>query len=265
MAAARAVLAGAAVIRDSGLARRFAVSAGPWVYQERWQAESLTRQAGLLGTARDPRAGREAQEAVERIRPLAETGQKAARDLRRIVAGLPRGKGMESGVPPLASYLAVVVQDLDSMGLFLSGRAGNGEGRKIEVSPNEHGRVSRRLLRVAAEQDAALRNDTLLGVPVYAGGDDLLAFTPASKALAAAETCHDKVPPSRLPHASTAVLFFHYHASIQHAMSEARKLLDEAKDRVPGKHALAVGYLRRAGVREGLSELFGDTPRGYRQ
>jgi hypothetical protein len=43
-------------------------------------------------------------------------------------------------------------------------------------------------------------------------------------------------------------VFFHYHASIQHAMSEARALLEAAKERVNGKHALAVGYLRRSVV-----------------
>ncbi|HET9975617.1 MAG TPA: type III-B CRISPR-associated protein Cas10/Cmr2 [Streptosporangiaceae bacterium] len=234
------------LIQGPGMTEKFVLSGGPWVYPEQWQADPLARQAGLLGTARDPRTERQAQEAVERIRPLAEAGRKAARDLRQVMEELPRS----SGVPPLASYLAVLVQDLDSMGLFLSGRVGSGEGRKIEVNPNEHGRVSQYLLRAAAGQRTALRDGTLLGVPVYAGGDDLLAFTPASKALAAAETCHDTIPPSRLPRASTAVLFFHYHASIQLAMSEARKLLDEAKERVPGKHALAVGYLRRSGASE---------------
>jgi hypothetical protein len=38
--------------------------------------------------------------------------------------------------------------------------------------------VSRELLNVAEAQRAALRGGTLLGVPVYAGGDDLLAFVP---------------------------------------------------------------------------------------
>jgi CRISPR-associated protein Cmr2 len=46
------------------------------------------------------------------------------------------------------------------------------------------------------------------------------------------------------------VLYFHYHASIQQAMQTARELLDEGKDKVRGKHALAIGYLRRSGARE---------------
>jgi hypothetical protein len=230
------------LVHEPGLGRWLGRHGGPWVYPDRWQAEPLARQAGLLGPARDPRPRREAQEALETVRPSAETGREAALHLRQVMEDMP-------GMPPLTSYLAVVVQDLDSMGLFLGGRARDGEGRKIDVTPNEHGRVSQDLLSVAAGQSAALRNGALLGMPVYAGGDDLLAFTPASKALAAAQACHDAIPLS-LPRASTAVLFFHYHASIQQSMSAARKLLDEAKERVPDKHALAVGYLRRSGVRE---------------
>lgn len=118
---------------------------------------------------------------------------------------------------------------------------------RVEVSTNEHSRVSTALLSVAEQQRSALRSPELLGIPVYAGGDDLLAFTTAASALKAAETCHDAIPAS-LPWASTAVLYFHYHASIRQAMHEARRLLEAAKDRVPGKHGLAVGYMRRSGA-----------------
>ncbi|MGH3408696.1 MAG: Cas10/Cmr2 second palm domain-containing protein, partial [Streptosporangiaceae bacterium] len=83
-----------------------------------------------------------------------------------------------------------------------------------------------------------------LAMPVYAGGDDLLAFCPASTAIDAARTCHDEIPPS-LPHASTAVLFFHYHASIQQAMHRARHgLLEAAKQAVPGEAAALQSRLR---------------------
>ena len=221
----------------SGAGRWLAVSGGPWVYPDTWQLESLAREAGLYRPGRDAKVPAAAREQLE---PVVGEGRLALRDLRDALAALP------DAVPPLARYLAVAVQDLDSMGLFLSGKAASLTGERISLSESEHRRVSGELLRVAGAQRAVLCDRELLGVPVYAGGDDLLAFVPASTALDAAERCHDTVSPS-LPSASTAVLFFHYHASIQQAMSEARALLKNAKKQVEGKHALAVGYLRRSG------------------
>lgn len=213
---------------EHGPGSRLARSGGPWVYPEQWRAETLAREAGL-----DPSG--DGQEQVIRIRDAVSAGQKAARRLQELMTDAR-----------LAAYLAVVVQDLDSMGLFLSGQAGDAAGRKIKVGPNEHERVSRELLRVAVAQRAALETPALLSVPVYAGGDDLLFFSPAVTALDAAERCHREIPPE-LPTASTAVLFFHSHSGIQRAMSEAHDLLEQAK-KVPGKHGLAVGYLRRSGA-----------------
>jgi CRISPR-associated protein Cmr2 len=214
--------------RDPG--RWLAVDGGPWVYPDRWRPETLAREATVNRAAQ--------QDLVRAITAAVSEGREAARHLQKITG------------QPLASYLAVVVQDLDNMGSFLGGMpAVNKAGReiKIPVIPNEHGRLSRELLSVAEGQRKALESAELLGKAVYAGGDDLLAFTPAARALDAAMRCHDLVS-EPLPHASTAVLFFHNHASIQQAMREARGLLEKAKDRINGKHGLAVGYLRRSGV-----------------
>jgi CRISPR-associated protein Cmr2 len=147
----------------------------------------------------------------------------------------------------LPGYLAVVVQDIDSMGRFLSSDAPDAGGGKIMVSPGEHRRLSTALLSVATAQWEALRSSELLGVPVYAGGDDLLTFVPAASALAAAQECQRALPLS-LPRASTAVVYFHYYGSIQAAITEAQRLLKAAKGEVPGKHGLAVGYVRRSGA-----------------
>jgi hypothetical protein len=209
-------------------------SSGPWVYPEQWRPETLVREA-----QQDRSRDESAKKAL--IQTAVGDGLRASRRLRDL---------MSQGQPPteLASYLAVVVQDLDSMGLFLSGKASDVTGRKIRVEPDEHKSVSRELLRVAVAQREALETADLLSVPVYAGGDDLLFFSPAATALDAAEECHRQViRQGLLPTASTAVLFFHYHASIQRAMSQARDLLEQAK-KVSGKHGLAVGYLRRSGV-----------------
>jgi CRISPR-associated protein Cmr2 len=225
---------------DSEAAPWFSRSGGPWVYPERWRPRTLAREAA---------ADRAVQADLERgITAAVNDGLAAARRLGAAMDGLRRRAGAEvPKPPPLASYLAVIVQDLDDMGRFLGGDASDAAGTRIDVSSREHERVSRELLRVAADQRAALRSGALLGVPVYAGGDDLLAFAPAATALKAAEACHGLIPAS-LPRASTAVLYFHYHASIQQAMREARDLLERAKRQVRGKHALAVGYLRRSGV-----------------
>jgi CRISPR-associated protein Cmr2 len=206
----------------------FASSGGPWVYPERWQPEALAKESG-----REPA---EIDAAVTR-------GLAAARRL--------RSRMTEShGVSPPTAYLAVIAQDLDGMGRFLGGVGESAGGDRLVVAPGEHRRISAELRALAGRQTGALVNGTgLLGVPVYAGGDDLLAFVPAAKALAAAVACHDEAPVS-LPTASTAVLFFHYQAGLQSALSSAKAMLDDAKRRVPGKHALAVGYLRRSGVAE---------------
>ncbi|MGH3257075.1 MAG: Cas10/Cmr2 second palm domain-containing protein [Streptosporangiaceae bacterium] len=222
------------LVPDGGPGAWLARSGGPWVYAERWRPETLVREAAT-GPAHDVRPK------VRDIEQAVRDGYRAARRLGELMEQPGRQ------APPLASYLAVVVQDLDSMGRFLGGGSASASGQKIPIMPNEHARVSRELLLLAEAQTDALKAEKLLAVPVYAGGDDLLAFCPASTAIDAAQSCHDEIPRS-LPHASTAVLFFHYHASIQQAMRAASDLLKDAKLRVRGKHALAVGYLRRSGV-----------------
>lgn len=225
---ARETPVSALVVPASDPGSWFAASGGPWVYPERWQAEALAKESG-----REPA---EIETAVAR-------GLAAARRLRSRMAE-------SHGVLPPTAYLAVIAQDLDGMGRFLGGAGASAGGDRLDVTPAKHRRISTELRALAGRQASVLASDTgLLGVPVYAGGDDLLAFVPAAKALAAAVTCHDEAPDS-LPTVSTAVLFFHYQAGLQSALSSARAMLNEAKRRVPGKHALAVGYLRRSGVTE---------------
>jgi hypothetical protein len=195
------------VIPDGGPGVWLARSGGPWVYPEQWRPETLAREADA-----DPARGGPDQAA--RFEQAVRDGYQAARRLRELMG---RSGGQS---PPLVSYLAVVVQDLDGMGLFLSGRADAASGQKIGIDPNEHGRVSRDLLLVAQRQSDVLKTEQLLAVPVYAGCDDLLAFAPASTAIDAVRKGDDQIPPS-LPDASIAVPFFHYHASIQQARRRA--------------------------------------------
>ncbi|MGH3329575.1 MAG: Cas10/Cmr2 second palm domain-containing protein, partial [Streptomycetales bacterium] len=208
----------------SGLEGWVARSAGPWVYPDRWRAARLEAEFG---------DGRRRAD----FPWLAEAGRKAAAALIEV---------MGLGAP--TDYLALVVQDLDGMGVFLSGEGLARDDRPITVSVAEHRRVSDRLQKAGDDQVAALRTEEVMGVPVYAGGDDLLAFAPAATALTAAEKVHSLLPPE-LPTASTAVLFFHHTASLRRALDTARTMVQAAKDRVPGKGGLAVGFLRRSGAR----------------
>jgi CRISPR-associated protein Cmr2 len=211
---------------DADPGKWFASTAGPWVYEERWLAESLSGETGA-----DPAA----------ISAAVSAGRKAVIELHRVMKERLQ-------IPAPASYLAVIMQDIDDMGRFLSGAADSPGGAAIEVSAASHRQISAALQETAKEQRRVLEMTELLGVPVYSGGDDLLAFTPARAALTAAKDCNAKIPPGLT--ASTAVLFFHYHAGLQSALTGARQLLEEAKKRVDGKHGLAVGYLRRSGASE---------------
>ena len=204
----------------------FSSTGGPWVYPDRWQADSLAR---------------EGKAAAGEVAAAVADGLRACRRLRAVMG--------ERGVPVPSAYLAVLAADLDGMGRFLAGQGQDAAGGRAGVSAAAHQEVSVRLQELAGVQRQMLEGGGLLGVPIYAGGDDLLAFAPAVTALDAAQACHDAVPPS-LPTVSTAVVFFHYHASLQAALSSTRRLLDQAKERVPGKNGLAVGYLRRSGVSE---------------
>ncbi|MBA9007294.1 Cas10/Cmr2 second palm domain-containing protein [Thermomonospora cellulosilytica] len=218
-----------------GLARWLAASGGPWVYPERWQAERLAR---------------DTKRPLQDIRQAAERGRRAAQTLLDVM-----GDGHR--IRPPTDYLAVIVQDLDDMGLFLSGRRPAADGTRLAPDPERHRDVSRRLAGLSVEQAARFGTADLLGVPVYAGGDDLLGFAPASTALAAARAVRDSVPAESRT-ASTAVVFFHQSHSLRDALHTARELLDDAKENVHGKNALAVAYLRRSGATEASAQPWQD-------
>jgi CRISPR-associated protein Cmr2 len=213
------------------MARWFAADAGTWVYPGSWDARSLWKEVG------PPR-----QPVPDGFPEKVATGARAARHLLTLMD--PQGRP----TPP-PSYLALLAQDLDNMGLYLSGKGTARDGTRLTVGVQQHRGVSQRLVDLGGRQQEALTIEEILGVPVYAGGDDLLAFAPAATALAAARTVHAAVQ-ADLPTASTAVVFFHRISSLQRAVGEVQALLKQAKDAHQDKDALGVGFLRRSGVRE---------------
>lgn len=210
---------------EAAAATWLAEAGGPWVKPDRWQgsivADAVSEGAGsaTVDVAADVAAGRRASQALQ------------------------DAMGWAPG-----THLAIVLQDLDDMGRFLSGLMPAADGHRCEVAPLAHAAVSRRLGEVARAQVREVTRlvDPMYGVPVYAGGDDLLMLAPAATAMRLARTVHDLVP-GDLRTASTAVLFFSQQDSLQQAIRRAHELLDAAKTQVDGKHAVAVGYERRSG------------------
>lgn len=194
-----------------------------WVFPASWHLDAL---------AREFKRKRDDPAFVRTVRD----GWSATRGLADIMS--------QHGVDPLSSHLAVLVQDLDSMGRHLSGKKAHPDKEPLEVGEESHTGVSRALSRVAADQRAAIT--AAGGVVVYAGGDDLLALIPAATALDAARACQETLP-SALPYASTGLLFFHHDSSLSQALGRAQDLLDLAKEQ-PDKHSLGVGFVRHSGA-----------------
>jgi hypothetical protein len=211
---------------------------GPWVFADRWCARSVSE-------ARAERSGSDGRQ-----QPVDPNGQdeRLARQGRDATRELAIAIGREPG-----THFAVIVQDLDDMGLFLGAGIGDAAGNKpVTPSSERHREVSQRLQGLASDQLTALTDaggavSPLFAVPVYAGGDDLLVLASAATALRVAQKAHDLVPDT-LRTTSTGVFFAHHQSGLQSAVASAVALLHEAKSR-PGKHTLGMGFERRSGAR----------------
>jgi hypothetical protein len=116
----------AALTPDSGPGRWLVRRGGPWVYPDRWQPEGLAREMGIR--KRGSKAA--SRDELARMAEIADAGRKVVAHLRDVMA--------QRGVH-LADHLAVVVQDVDSMGRFLSGAASDAPRRKPRSSRTSAG------------------------------------------------------------------------------------------------------------------------------
>ncbi|RKS07007.1 CRISPR-associated Cmr2 family protein [Nocardiopsis sp. Huas11] len=215
-------LPGVRRVKGERAADWLAVNGGRWVYPSTWNAASLAREFEL-------------DAADQKVAAKVAAGHAAAKELAEALE--------KHGVGAPCAYLAVLVQDLDSMGAFLSGEAPDRDGRCITVARDEHTRVSEALGQAAAHQRVLVHG--VRGRVVYAGGDDLLALVPAADALAVADRCREDVP-ATLPTVSSGVLFFHHRSSLRHGLLRAQDALAAAKAR-KHKHGLGVGFVRHSG------------------
>lgn len=168
----------------------------------------------------------------------------------RIAAAEIEKAAGKAAIPGLTPYLAVLAQDADRM------------GERFGTFPDEtdpagwQRKLSEALARVARAQVSEIQS-VHLGRVVYAGGDDLLALIPASRALAAARAANELFASDQAlneladrPSASSAIVFFHASWPLQSAIAASHELLKEAKERArPG---LGVTVLSRGGERTQL-------------
>lgn|GEM_PF-1191285 len=160
-----------------------------------------------------------------------------------------QGAAASSGVARLTPYLAVIMQDGDRMGRHLAGFPPGRDAREW------HEKVSAALAAAARRQREAIESGDRLGTVVYAGGDDLLALTPAATALScvqAANAVFGETLDSVLgePSASAAIVWFHAAWPLQSAVAAAQQLLHEAK--TAGRPGLGLAVMRRGGQRSHL-------------
>jgi CRISPR-associated protein Cmr2 len=199
---------------------------GSWCVPSIWEPAGL-RASYELGESPDP-------DACQVVRM-------AARDLAR--------KSARRGLAPLTSYLAVVAQDADHMGERLA------EFPDGTDAVGWHHDVSAALAQAAWAQRKAVERQGAFGRVVYAGGDDLLALTPAATALScvrSANTAFRDVLSAHLPDAtaSAAVVYFHASWPLQSAVTAVQGLLKGAKK--AGRPGLGLAVLRRGGERSSL-------------
>ncbi len=134
-------------------------------------------------------------------------------------------------------YYAMLFMDGDSMGKLLS-----------ELGDSTD--LSRRLSQFSAGVDKIVHANC--GRTVYAGGDDVLAFLTADKALAAADQlqafyrkCFDHLPQATL---SGAILYVQWRFPLSKVIRLAHQLLDEVAKEATGRDALAIAIVQGSGL-----------------
>ncbi|MFT4136273.1 Cas10/Cmr2 second palm domain-containing protein [Microbacterium sp.] len=197
-----------------------------WLSRDDWDAATVKRRHPLDDTT-DGEKKRD--QAVTR-------GADAIRELRARLGKQYPGLGR----PPV--YLAIVAQDIDSLGERLSAHA----------TPQEHSALSQSLSELAGKFRDDLETADLLATVVYAGGDDLLFLVPAKSALAAAKVARTSVDaltgPGQGLTASTAIVFFHEATPFSGVVQEAQRLLEQAKKARVSKDALGVAFRWHSGA-----------------
>lgn len=152
-------------------------------------------------------------------------------------------------------YYALMQADGDGMGAVITAQAQYGYER--------HRQLSEALARFARKVDAIVKKHQ--GAPVYAGGDDVLAFLPLHTVLQCASelATHFREElegfadqDGRTPTLSVGVAIVHHLDSLRDAREIAKQAEHRAKE-VDGKNALSITISKRSGEDYSIAESWG--------
>ncbi len=145
---------------------------------------------------------------------------------RALLAAYDRAK------PHPSPYYAVIALDGDSMGEWISNCQ----------NEDEHSKVSEKLAAFASKVNTIVPD----GFRVYNGGDDVLALSPLSQAVALARELAEQFEKTTGRTASAGIAIAHHLYPLDAALEAARGAEKLAK-KVPGKDAVCVRVLKRSG------------------
>lgn len=133
-------------------------------------------------------------------------------------------------------FYAMLLMDGDNMGKLI----------------RDHGEepITQALSEFTKEVQSIVRGHD--GVTIYAGGDDVLAMLPLTKALGCAlylsknyEACFkDDIPGATI---SAGLVYSHYHIPLSTVMREAHHILDDVAKDQNGRNSIAVSVLKNSG------------------
>jgi CRISPR-associated protein Cmr2 len=162
------------------------------------------------------------------------------------LAAVARLIGREEPTP----YLAILVADGDNV------------GRAIDriASPEKHRDFSALLAQFAGDANDIVNEHR--GVPIYTGGDDVLALLPVHTALECARALRDRFTAAMGPTGPTlsvGIAITHFMESLEDAR-EAGRRAELAAKAVPDKDAMAVALHKRSGAPISVAARWSDRP-----
>ena len=155
-------------------------------------------------------------------------------------------------------YYAILIADGDFMGAAIDAQTKHAKGA------DRHREISQVLAGFAKDACEIVKKH--VGAPVYAGGDDVLAFMPLHTVLACAKELADKFREElksfpydgkQSPTLSVGIAVAHHLDALRDALNLARSAEKQAKA-VRGKDALAIRVSKRSGEERAVGGRWGE-------